>query len=572
MVCLLGQAASPSTAEASYDEVIDPVTKKLTGPAKTILTNPTFLAEEPVVGAVAREGWKYRLAAGSGYLPAVGAFATGYTIGEGIRSICNAIISGCLQFEDDEEEMPIIGYGQWAFKRETESLWSTPSQVKLWPYSYCWAVTGTSCATAFRNPDHVTVTNGKGETEEKECYGYSWSQAFKPAVGSFITRQNSTCFGVPVKEGAYSKSATEAYRFTPGNAGSPVTGAVYCPVSATGKNLACTSTPSSDWAEKAAGILNDPAARGYPPADIADLEQHIASKINPNVKDPYKKYVTFPDDVCKVGAKVGPCIEELEELDLVPDVKELDWDEAVVEELDELDPEKTREEESEKIIVLPPVPNEVVTGTPVEIESNPKKKDMPVFLPIPDKGGGEDGEGEKPEEYKKRIAPIFIPNVEELDDGTYDPEVGPGRVSRTQPGSKTRFDPNPSPESRPEISIKTNPDTAPPATPAPGSPGGWSPPALRKIDPGPLTSIQSPCTAFPFGVLCWLGEGIGQFNTAGVCPHVAVPVSDDADFNLSLCGETSNTVMGYVRPFLLFAWIIGCGFLFAKATRAIGGA
>ena len=105
--------------------------------------------------------------------------------------------------------------------------------------------------------------------------------------------------------------------------------------------------------------------------------------------------------------------------------------------------------------------------------------------------------------------------------------------------------------------------------------GSWTPPTIPALDLSPLTGLGSPCTVFPFGLFCWVGEGIAQFDVAGECPRAEVPLpgvggSGSTDFTLSLCGEWSETVLGYVRPITLFAFIVGCGFLFARGTKAIG--
>ena len=181
----------------------------------------------------------------------------------------------------------------------------------------------------------------------------------------------------------------------------------------------------SKWSSNLAGQLE-----GEEGTAAARVGEKIASEIEGSgVSDPYATEVAIPS-ACSVGSKRAKCLVELEELELVPEVTELDWDEAVVEELEELEPEETREEESERIIeISPPVETTVTTGTDVELTTNPVEEDMPEFVPKPDPG-------EKGDEFKERkfACPIWLPHVTTLDDATLDPSKGPRRSSPDEPG------------------------------------------------------------------------------------------------------------------------------------------
>jgi hypothetical protein len=534
MVLLLGGMTTPRTADSYIGESLVESAGKLTTAAEKVVKSPGSLPEmitkSRAFGGTAEANSVAGVFQKGKVLPLLGgwlSFEAGYATG---KEICNMFSLGwCMSQEVTEAVAPSA---TWAF-RESPICSTGPAFAWQW---------GSFCEAAFYNTAGNHSTCGVGPL---------------PAGATFVPTTGLGTCGTGPEKGEYSYESGYAYRYgvegrTFGWSGSDTEMPNY------------SYTQPSEWPNQMATAIG-----GTPESDR--LGQYIASQIEGSgVADPYVKWVEFPDGVCHLGAKVGPCVSALQELDLVPDVKELDWDEAVVEELDELDPEKTREEESEKIIVLPPLPSEVKTGTPVEIESNPKRKNMPIFLPLPDKGGGEDGEGEDPEEYTKRIAPIFIPNVEELDDGTIDPKVGPGRVSKTHPGPRQRFDPNA--ETKPEVDIQVNPDTAPRATPVPGAPGGWAPPSVPSIDFGPLAGVGSPCTSFPFGLFCWMGEAFGQFDVGGQCPEVSLPVWEDNTFDVDgLCSPYADQVMSILRPIILFAFIIGMGFLFARGTRAIGG-
>jgi hypothetical protein len=182
------------------------------------------------------------------------------------------------------------------------------------------------------------------------------------------------------------------------------------------------------------------------------------------------------------------------------------------------------------------------------------------------------GRHEHYEAYGEKLEALeLVPEYIALPEGFENPAYGPEEV--------TQVNPKPTTQLKPEtvVKVRYNPATAPANTPAqegevPGSGGPWSPPTIPGIDMSPLSGVPDACSVFPFGLFCWLGDALGQFNTAGVCPGFDAPVaSTGADFSVTLCGETAETIMGYLRPAILLAFTVGLGFLFARGTRAVGG-
>jgi hypothetical protein len=183
--------------------------------------------------------------------------------------------------------------------------------------------------------------------------------------------------------------------------------------------------------------------------------------------------------------------------------------------------------------------------------------------------------GEKYAAYDARLEALKLtPEPVVLGEAFIDPRVGPEEVSATVPHIGSNVD------AETKVRVRYNPAGAPEGEEATGTEpsdegasGGssWSPPAIPVVDMAPLSGL-SPCGVFPFGLFCWLGEAFAQFDTSGTCPHFSAPVADTgSNFGVTLCGETAETIMGYLRPAILLAFTVGLGFLFARGTKAIGG-
>ena len=534
--------AAPRTASAFIGEsqVLNPTKTDLTGPAKTILTNPTFLEETFEAGGASARSGLLRSMMGSGLLPwaskvlPMGAAAfLGY-------EVCNAFISeGCFLFGkgDNTQSESTGGWtecvklgcggtydwstikGVYPAAQTSESHTGTYSVVPGNYYStvHTRAEDNPPCSSGSFPAAGLQGTRHPVNTTTLNCAGLG----YMPLGQSYWTRQIEGWNGRAVT--ATIDTGTSNY-----------SGAGYC---AYGKS--CAETPNSGWSSVFADNLTKPQGMTKEEADI--IGQWVASQIpESGVASPFAVTVTVPS--CSGESWIG-CKEILEELELVPERSTLTWSEAHL----DLAPDEVFE--------LAPAPGtELETGSKVVVTTNPGEAGMPIIVPAPE-------EGETYGEYSARLNPALSPERHDLEAAYVDPAVGPNGVVSVQPQPETRLDPSKSHE----VKVTTNPADAPAPAPA------WSPPGIPAINMTPLTGLGSPCSVFPFGLLCWLGEGLAQFNTAGVCPHAAVPVNEDADFELTLCGETSDQVMGYVRPALLLVFIVGCGFLFARATKAVGG-
>jgi hypothetical protein len=541
---MLGIAPSAANAFIGESLVINPVTKDLTEVAKTIIEKPTFLTEN--IGEAAAQGGAAEASGaagvfeGAGVVPGLGGGLLAFGVGAGIGTeICHVFgIAGCWDFYSQSAD-PKVGGGIWETEGNYVFFEKSPPVTGGPKWSWYWH---------FNNSLYEVDLEGyTGLKKPPEgCHHYqSPGGADVFHAGQFV---KNIC---EPKAGVH-EDGTEYYvtRYSMNNRAIKYD-ATDDPSISNYKPGGKDYGPPVNWSEKFAseieGHTGDPAAK---------VGERIATEVKGSgVKNPY---ATVKVPSCE-GLKISACTALVEELKLKPEVTELDWEDAVIEELDELEPEKTREKESERVITVLPSPGEfVVPGTDVEIEANPDKEDMPEFVPKPDPGEDED-------EFEKRklILPIWLPKAVELDDGTLDPEKGPNEVVRTHPHAGTRVDPHASPGSV-EVESQYNPSDAPEPSGVP-----WTPPTVPGIDTGPLTGMSTPCTVFPFGLFCWVATAFGQFNTTPQCPEASIPIYT-THMHLSLCSKYTETFMTWLRDAILLGFTVGCGYLFARGTRAIG--
>ncbi len=508
-VLVLALLATPGTASAFIGEsvVLNPAKTDLTGPAKTILTNPTFLPET-TDGAAALGGVAEESA------------AAGVFEGAGILPALASVVSFGVGTVIGSEICKVIGIeGCWYFGSE-----GADPATGVAEYHWNWIGAGEG-----KYPFNWYWSRGEA--------GYKYGSGAKSACGNVIPG------GMSLFDATGGNTACGVGEKIPTPNGLPWRWAMenrvldYHAVDDPGTSNYAYTAPSN-WSEKLAKQLKEHSG------DAAGrVGQKIASKIGGSgVSDPYPHKVTIPS--CS-GESWIECKGDLEELELVPERVELDWSDAHL----DLAPDE--------VVELDPAPStkvEVPSESAVVVTTNPDDAGMPIVVPQPEPG-------ETYSHYAARLNSGLSPERHDLEAAFVSPSTGPNGVVSVQPEPETRLDPS----TTHKVDVSTNPADAPMVA-AP-----WSPPSIPSISMAPLTTLGSPCSVFPFGLLCWLGEGLAQFNTAGVCPHAAVPVNDEADFELTLCGETSDQVMGYVRPALLLVFIVGCGFLFAKATKAIGG-
>lgn len=233
--------------------------------------------------------------------------------------------------------------------------------------------------------------------------------------------------------------------------------------------------------------------------------------------------------------------ETLEELELVPEYIELP--------LEDVDTER---EKGTVIITKPTWGTGVDPESTVQVKYNPDYRVVPSINP-----------GETYEEYAARIEEEtgLKPQKVPLPEVAIDPETGPEGASYTSPSAGSVVAPGST------VNVQTNPATAP----YPDTGGGWSALAIVPIDPP--SALAGACDVFPFGVLCWAAASIEQVNVTPECPEWDIPYSPSGEdkMHLTPCWEDIEGGLEYLRPAILFVWTLGLGFVFARATRAVGG-
>lgn len=509
----MGAVAGAGTASAFTGEsvVLNPAKTDLTGPAKTILTNPTFLPDSEAgasaLGGVAEASGAVSVFEASTLLPSLGAFGLGAVIGS---EICHVVgIAGCWQFTGSTGTETAKTY-EWVFEGVSgvhPFTWAWSRGSSLYNFAEASVCTNGNVWPALTDHEQVASTVASECQHAGEWTKLTW------------THRTPLRYSMDGRSFGYSATDTAMPNYEPG--GKPY-------------------EASSEWSKKAASALKESADS----TEVGRLGKHIASQIEGSkVADPYPHKVTVPS--CSGEAWIE-CKVALEELELVPEREELDWSDAHL----DLAPDE--------VVELEPSP-----GTQIEIPgktktvvvtTNPDEAGMPLVVPLPESG-------ETYSHYAARLNPSLEPDRHDLEAAYVSPATGPNGVVSVEPAPETRLDPS----TTHKVDVSTNPADAPAAVPA------WSPPSVPAIDMSPLSGF-SPCGVFPFGLFCWVGEAFAQFNTSGTCPHFSAPVATtESDFTVTFCGETSETIMGYLRPALLLAFIVGLGFLFARGTKAVGG-
>lgn len=524
VLALLGAAVGPGSAQAFVGEnvVINPSTGELTAPAETIITNPTFLDEFEEVAAPAEKRSLSRVLMSSRALPMIGRVLPIVGGVFAANEVCNFLFDACVSFEDDGTSIAGPAVGKWEFTVQGstggDGAFTGENRAYYSPFGASYYIgvnvpSGCSESVALPPPPGGTSGEKQGELKSVNCGA---------PIGTIMARKTFIV-----------RSWAEGWNINwGGGTGSTYTGSDYC--RGWGGAADCQSTVGSDWSKQAATGLKEKVD--------PSVGQYVASQIKDSgVKNPYAVYVNVPDcDELKWGA----CAALLEGKELEPIREDLDWSEVVTDVPDAVTQ------------TLPAGGSEVEVPSKVKVITNPDKDGMPLLIPSPEPG-------ETYSEYIAKLSPGLDPKRVNVPEAYTDPSVGPNTVLRVQPDPGTKL--NPATEH--EVEIQTNPPTAPAPVP-----GGWSPPDIPPIDLEPISGIPSPCTVFPFGLFCWVGEAFAQFNTSGTCPHFSAPVAGtESNFAVTLCGETSETIMSYLRPALLLAFIVGCGFLFARGTRAVGG-
>jgi hypothetical protein len=523
IVAVVMAVAFPVGAGAFVGEsaVLNPAKTDLTGPAKTILTKPTFLPAA-VEGAAAGGGVAEATASASvfqagGLLPVLSsvlAFGAGTVIGS---EICGVLgIEGCWYFHSDGAD-PADGVESYFWQATNGSSWM--------PFSWTWSRGKSGYETLFGIAAGCANKLPGGITKVRGPFGPPYNDCTKPTPLKVAEDAELWRHGMANRSLDY--HATD----DPGIPNYP------------------WSPSESAVSAGMAGVLKAPGSfggGGYETAEIERVGQHIASQIpGSGISDPYPHEVTVPS--CSGEAWIG-CKEQLEELELKPERKELDWSDAHL----DLAPDE--------VVELDPAPGTkitVPTETKTIVTTNPDEAGMPVVVPAP-------LEGETYDDYIARLAPQLKPSRVTVSPEFTDPTTGPDGVIRTVPKSGTRANP----ETETEIDVQTNPSDAP--TPS-GTP--WSAPAIPAIDLSPLAGVGIGCNDFPFGIFCWIGAGLTAWGPGGECPTVGVPfgssVGIDDELAFDLC--QFEPAMEVVRPVLILLSAFCLAYLFAAAAMGFGG-
>lgn len=511
-------AATPAGAGAFIGEgsVLNGAKSDLTGPAKTILSKPTFLTTNVAEAGVAKGVAEASRAAGvfqaAGLLPSLGAvlsFGVGTVIGS---EICHVIgIEGCWYFGSEGADPAETGPGEWSYR--TAPLTTAEPGVYQDAPGYQWYYWQGAWIKSYDGYGGLT-----------KCPGVSIAPP--SAMSAFWPLNGGSCSGVKYDAGAAIRWSMENRTLEYHATDNPAIGNY-------------SHTAPSDWSNRAATALKNqpddsPAGR---------VGQYIASQIEGSgVASPYAVYVEIPD----CGAFLwGECAEQLEELGLEPSRVELDWETAVL------------TKPADAVVETSPAKGATVeTGTKITVTTNPPEEGMPIVIPAPE-------EGETYDEYAARLNPALTPERHDLEAAYVDPSTGPNGVVDVLPEPETRLDPSTSHE----VKVSTNPADAP----APSA--AWSPPEIPSIDLTPLSAVAIGCTDFPFGIFCWIGDGLTAWGPGGECPQLGVPFGSSIGLDDELAFDTClfEPAMEIVRPVLILVAAFSLAYLFAAAAMGFGG-
>lgn len=562
---LLAAAGTPEPADAFIGEslVINPVTKDLTEAAKTIITKPTFIAENVGEAAAAageiEAGGAAAVFEGSA-IPALGTGLLGLGAGVGIGSlVCHHVgIEGCLFFESDGPQASteyltgtIGAKGEWVFigtpltyLKEWYDFGKTANPDYKYGFWYRFS-TGTEnyappnivghdsgwekagCGKNYNAPPDVSVWIPSALGGTCLSKAYFGSGAFKSTMRGRKLRHVTTAEAEALKgEGRVSKESS--------------------------------FEPSSEVTKKIAAAIEGQS--GNAPAAVGEK---IASQIpGSGVENPYAK-ITVPS--CD-GLSATDCIALLESVGLTPSVAYLDWGTAVIPDVNLEEPILSLEAQAEKVqSVSPKTGVKVVKGSKVEVVANPDIEGMPLIVP------SDPAPGETVEEYTEKrlepMAPVWTVNEETLTDATLDPGYDPSTVVRPLPKPGTRMDP----AAEPEIDVKVNPPTAPVVGGGGGDCGG----TIGAVDWSPLN--QPVGSKFPFGVFGFFVGWIGGWEAGdGAPPDWTVTFLPEGVFG-SKGLETQidlafmAPVVGPARLLFLFASFVGLLWFLGTAAAKLQG-
>jgi hypothetical protein len=163
--------------------------------------------------------------------------------------------------------------------------------------------------------------------------------------------------------------------------------------------------------------------------------------------------------------------------------------------------------------------------------------------------------------YKSELESLGFTEVtvQTLPEDDTDTELGPGAATSVAPAAGTQALPST------DITVEANPDTAGPAEPTKGI-GGPTLPGIK------LPSFGVLCKGFPFGVPCWLVQGIESWSSSAVAPEWGVE-------NLEIDGHKITgkfklaelePIMEKVRPAMVIFATFGLVLLFYGFAKGGG--
>jgi hypothetical protein len=548
LLSVLGVAA-PSPAQAYVGESFVTAAGDLTSPAKSILTNPTFLAEEPVEAAAAQgatEGGSALLASeATGLLPDL-ALASPYVAGAtvaaiGVVTACDALFGGCFGIFGSESDSSV------PVSIVKDEVLGNPGGF----LAGSWFPRGTV---------YFHTSGGSGafkEGLEQSCgaHGYNLAAPPRPA-GRLVQQTISPIGGVSCADGVIEPitveevvvvgdGSTRRLRWEGQLSEPSIANPLYCQQGAS----ACTTTPPSNWSQKFAQCLgSSPSNCGLTRAQADRLGQAIAHRVEPAVvADPYQAEGVVPG--CG-GLTYEQCRVKLEAEGLEPVKNTLGWQQA--------DPSIAP---STVVSLDPGAGTAVKTGTKVTVAVNPESSLMPVIVPQWE-------EHETYAHYAARLPAALVPHRQEVGETNEDAEAGPEAVLSTSPQPGSRADPS----GQTDIDVRTNPVTAP----APGTGTGTCSAGVGAIDWSPLNRPLG--SVFPFGVFGFFSGWLSSWETGSVQPPdwtvTIVPAGvfgspDGIHVHIDL--GFMAPVVSVVRVIFLFAAFVGMLWFLSTAAAKLQG-
>jgi hypothetical protein len=485
---------------------------------------------------------------GSGEIPILAPLAAlGAGIGIGSK-ICGWLgIEGCWFSENTETQPPAVqpGSQEWKFFAQPSmgSAFTGSGPWPLIPYSYY----------LFQAPFGILGQTLQGHGGVPA--GCSGGTVSNSGTGTFI-EGGGTGATVNCGSGAENLHVHETVQARLGSKGKrsgfesaaaasslpAATGSHYC------QSEGCTATPATNWPTEMAKNMTEPGRVGLSRIQGAAVAQYVSHKVAGTTL-PGEFTTTVPG--CE-GLSYTQCVVKLEEAALTPAHHELGWSEAIT-----ADPPQRVEELS------PARSTQVEKHSTVVVTTNPNESGMPVIVPAP-------GANETYAQYIAKLNPALAPHEHILGELNSDPAHGPNAVTSTSPAAGTRVNPATSTS----LDVQVNPSTA--SDPVTSS--TWSPPTIAPIDLSPFKSVHIGCSSFPFGIFCWLKDGLTSWGPGGTCPSINLPFvafgsGEDhfsgAKLESSTCGF--EPAMEIIRPMLIVLATLSLAAMFAYAALGIGG-